>query len=65
MKKVHRYIFAFLSGLKSVELDHALSHLGKAQGLITHLRSIVPLANLHRVCILPIDLLIKVSSQVS
>ncbi|KAM7533648.1 hypothetical protein Aperf_G00000124821 [Anoplocephala perfoliata] len=46
-------------GHKSLAVDHALSHLSKAQGIVTHLRSVVPIARQHRSLILPTDLLIN------
>ncbi|CDS43495.1 Squalene phytoene synthase [Echinococcus multilocularis] len=53
------YGLAEAFGLKSLEVDHALSHLAKAQGLITHLRSIVPLVRQYRALLLPTDLLVQ------
>ncbi|VDK20382.1 unnamed protein product [Taenia asiatica] len=53
------YALAEAFGLKSLEVDHALSHLAKAQGLITHLRSIVPLVHQYRALLLPTDLLVQ------
>nr|VZI46379.1 unnamed protein product [Spirometra erinaceieuropaei] len=53
------YMLAESFGIKSVELDHALSHLGKAQGILTHIRSVVPLAQKHSAMSIPTELLVK------
>ncbi|KAL5104010.1 NADH dehydrogenase ubiquinone complex I assembly factor 6 [Taenia crassiceps] len=53
------YALAEAFGLKSLEVDHAISHLAKAQGLITHLRSIVPLVHRYRTLLIPTDLLVQ------
>nr|CDS25245.1 Squalene phytoene synthase [Hymenolepis microstoma] len=53
------YALAEALGHKSLSVDHALSHLAKAQGIVTHLRSVVLFANRYRNVILPTDLLVK------
>uniref|UniRef100_A0A0V0JBF5 Uncharacterized protein n=1 Tax=Schistocephalus solidus TaxID=70667 RepID=A0A0V0JBF5_SCHSO len=53
------YMLAESFGIKSIELDHALSHLAKAQGVLTHVRSVVPLAQRHSAMNIPTELLIK------
>ncbi|VDO00937.1 unnamed protein product [Rodentolepis nana] len=53
------YALAEALGHKSLAVDHALSHLAKAQGIITHLRSVVLFASRYRNVILPTDLLVK------
>ncbi|VDL61751.1 unnamed protein product [Hymenolepis diminuta] len=53
------YALAEALGHKSLAVDHALSHLAKAQGIITHLRSVVPIAAQYQTVILPTDLLVK------
>ncbi len=42
-------------------LDHALSHMAKAQGILTHIRSIAPIASRDRSVLVPTDVLLKVS----
>ncbi|VEL38988.1 unnamed protein product [Protopolystoma xenopodis] len=54
------FILAQALGHASTDLDHALSHLGKSQGILRLVRGIVPLARLHRALILPTDLLCQV-----
>ncbi|TPP63156.1 UPF0551 protein C8orf38 mitochondrial [Fasciola gigantica] len=53
------YLICEAHGLKSVSVDHALSHLGQAQGLVNLLRGSVSLARRRRVVVLPLDLLNK------
>lgn len=49
-----------LSGVRNVDADHAASHLGKAQGIVTLIRGIVHHLRYNQVSI-PLDLLIQVS----
>lgn len=51
-------------GIKNIKADHAASHLGKAHGIVTLLRSI-PYHTQKRVIVLPEDILMKynVSSE--
>uniref|UniRef100_A0A5K3EPB6 NADH dehydrogenase (Ubiquinone) complex I, assembly factor 6 n=1 Tax=Mesocestoides corti TaxID=53468 RepID=A0A5K3EPB6_MESCO len=53
------YSLAEAFNIKSIELDHALSHMSKAQGILTHLRSVVPLAKQHRILLVPTDVLVE------
>jgi NADH dehydrogenase [ubiquinone] 1 alpha subcomplex assembly factor 6 len=57
---VNMYIFTayHLLGVKSMEVDHAASHLGKAIGITTFIRSIPYNAQKRRVLI-PQELLVK------
>ncbi|KAG5455236.1 NADH dehydrogenase (ubiquinone) complex I, assembly factor 6 [Clonorchis sinensis] len=51
------YLICEAYGLRSLAVDHALNHLGRAQGLVTLIRGAVPLAHRRRVILLPLDLL--------
>ena len=53
------------AGIKSLEIDHAASHIAKAAGIVTCLRAVAPLAGRSRRVCLPLSLLneYKVSQQ--
>ncbi|KAA0190421.1 hypothetical protein FBUS_05972 [Fasciolopsis buskii] len=53
------YLICEAYGIKSIAIDHALNHLGQAQGLVNLLRGSVPLARRRRIVVLPLDLLNK------
>ncbi|CAL8108673.1 unnamed protein product [Calicophoron daubneyi] len=53
------YLLCEAYGLRSLAVDHTLSHLGRAQGLVYLLRGAVPLARRRRTILLPLDLLSK------
>jgi len=52
------YLLLETLGIRDVRVDHAASHLGKAQGLVTAIRA-VPFHAKKRQVLLPIDVLIK------
>ncbi|XP_046832002.1 NADH dehydrogenase (ubiquinone) complex I, assembly factor 6 [Vespa velutina] len=52
------YLLLEAHGTKNIKADHAASHLGKAQGIVTLLRSI-PYHAQKRVIVLPEDILMK------
>lgn len=58
------YLLLEANGIKNINADHAASHLGKAHGIVTFIRS-VPYHARKRVIVLPEDILIKhnVSSE--
>ena len=49
----------YLSGVRDVQADHAASHLGKAEGIVTLLRSI-PYHLSRRRVLIPMDILLRV-----
>ncbi|KAF6767737.1 hypothetical protein AHF37_10569 [Paragonimus kellicotti] len=53
------YLISEAYGIRSIDVDHALNHLGRAQGLIALIRGAVPLARSRRVILLPLDMLDK------
>ncbi|KAA3678214.1 NADH dehydrogenase [ubiquinone] 1 alpha subcomplex assembly factor 6 [Paragonimus westermani] len=53
------YLISEAYGIRSIDVDHSLNHLGRAQGLIALIRGAVPLARSRRVILLPLDLLDK------
>jgi len=53
-----------LSGLKDINADHAASHLGQCQGLVTVLRGTTFHSKRNKVYI-PQDLLLKVTAPIS
>ena len=55
-----KFLFVFTPGVRNVEADHAASHIGKSQGLVTLLRATPYHANRRKVY-LPTNILIKVS----
>lgn len=52
------YLILEALGVKDVRVDHAASHLGKAQGIVTAIRA-VPFHAKRRQVLLPLDILIK------
>ncbi|XP_050510408.1 NADH dehydrogenase (ubiquinone) complex I, assembly factor 6 [Diabrotica virgifera virgifera] len=52
------YLILESCGVKNIDADHAASHLGKAQGIVQHLRSVPHAARLNFLAI-PDDILIK------
>ncbi|XP_005098752.1 NADH dehydrogenase (ubiquinone) complex I, assembly factor 6 [Aplysia californica] len=52
------YLLLECSGIKNVQADHAASHLGKAQGLVTLVRA-VPYHAARRSVLLPMEILAK------
>ncbi|CAE1151753.1 NDUFAF6 [Acanthosepion pharaonis] len=52
------YLLLESSGVKNVQADHILSHLGKAQGIVTQLRATPYTCTKHKLY-LPLDVLIK------
>lgn len=52
------YLLLETLGVKNVHADHMLSHLGKAQGIVTHLRATPYTCSKHKLH-LPLDILIK------
>ncbi|KAF5399895.1 hypothetical protein PHET_06353, partial [Paragonimus heterotremus] len=61
-KQMHLFITSsqkLTVDIRSVDVDHALNHLGRAQGLTALIRGAVPLARSRRVILLPLDMLNK------
>jgi NADH dehydrogenase [ubiquinone] 1 alpha subcomplex assembly factor 6 len=60
------YLLVECLQIRDVRVDHAASHIGKAQGLVTTIRAIPYLAQRRRV-LLPLDILMKhqASAEVS
>lgn len=56
--------FLLFAGLKDVHADHAASHIGKAQGIVTCLRAI-PYHSSRRKVYLPMDICMLVSRRFS
>ncbi|KAL4712900.1 hypothetical protein ACJJTC_011970, partial [Scirpophaga incertulas] len=52
------YIILNIAGINDIHADHAASHLGKAQGITNMLRSVF-VSNLHKMVVLPMDILMK------
>lgn len=52
------YLMLEAQGIQDVHVDHVASHLGKAQGIITSIRSI-PYHSQRRISVLPQDILVK------
>ena len=52
------YLLLETVGVRDVRVDHAASHLGKAQGIVTAIRA-VPFHAQKRRVLLPLDILIK------
>ena len=52
------YLLLEANGTKDLHVDHVASHLGKAHGIVTFIRS-VPHHAQKRECILPLDILMK------
>ncbi|KAF7246026.1 hypothetical protein EG68_10335 [Paragonimus skrjabini miyazakii] len=53
------YLISEAYDIRSIDVDHALNHLGRAQGLTALIRGAVPLARSRRVILLPLDMLDK------
>ncbi|KAH8316872.1 hypothetical protein KR067_007206 [Drosophila pandora] len=52
------HLLVEVSGVRDVQVDHAASHLGKAQGIATMLRA-VPLAGRKQVVCVPLEVLLR------
>ena len=53
----------FVSGEQNVDCDHAVSHLGKAEGLVRLIRGVPHLAHRHSV-VLPRNLMVSLAALI-
>lgn len=60
LKSMKQFLKYFVAGLKDIHADHAASHIGKAQGIVTCLRA-TPYHSSRRKVYLPMDICMLVS----
>lgn len=59
---MYNSVLSLCTGVQDVSADHAASHVGKAESIVTQLRA-VPYHRSRRTVLLPMDIITRVSSM--